>query len=154
MKKLITKYLIEFGMETTDTMIRKVEGLWQQISGENNIYELLTEYDTITNACRQSLKQCEDDIQHYGERNLIVLEKLKNPTITKKVLGIFQYKVDNTKELTDDMLCYNELIAQRQNYMKELDETICRCIRENKLECDVRNAVIRLRENKQLINLK
>jgi hypothetical protein len=31
-KKLITKYLIEFELETTDRMVGNVEELWQKVS--------------------------------------------------------------------------------------------------------------------------
>lgn len=144
MKEIIVKYLVEFGMETTDSMVHKVEEILPSVIDENNNYALMPDKQINAGDIRKLIGLYDVRIKKNKDTLARQTAKLEHPYITENVFGIFKHTINITDSLKEDVSSYGSLVKEQTNSLKTLDDQLCNLIADNKMNQDVRNAVIRL----------
>jgi len=148
MNKLIQDYLIRYDMEITPDIINKINKIYKIISARDIEYELLDENLPLYNKRLYELSCVENVIEDYTKtieslRSLLKYDYL----VVVKVWLFFDKIIDRTNDINELIDKYTETINLKLKMKTELEEKISDIRLKNKIELDVRNAVLMAKSN-------
>jgi len=143
MEKLIQKYLIEFEMPITSSAISLVKEKYKELVKLNYNYELSEDLEKEINNKINYVESAEAHIRLL-ESLIVHNEKLVEDLREKK--HIFLVKKNKTnkskKEREDNIQLFKYAVSNKRNFNKMVLGQIEQIKKENKLNFDVRNAVL------------
>lgn len=152
-KALIQKFLIEMGLEISYEIISKVIEQYEYVAKRNFKYELLSEYDEImkkvvkaTRWRHSQIRECNLEINKLKEKN-------REPAKTKKKFIFFDEIIDNYDDINKEIELKLEEIKLHNGVLDELKKIENKTINKNKLTLDIRNAVIRTKNENEISKL-
>lgn len=148
MNKLIQDYLIRYDMEITPDIINKINKIYKIISARDIEYELLDENLLSYNKRLYDLSCVENAIENYTK----TIESLKSLLkydylVVVKVWFFFDKIVNRTDKINELINSYTESINNKLVMKGELEEKLKDIKLKNKIELDVRNAVLMAKSN-------
>lgn len=152
-KALIQKFLIEMGLEISYEIISKVIEQYEQVSKRNLKYELLSEYDEImkkvikaTSWRHSQIRECNLEINKLKEKN-------REPVKTKKKFLFFEEVIDDYDKINKEIELKLDEIKLHNGVLDELKRIENKTINKNKLTLDIRNSVIRIKNETEICQL-
>lgn len=148
MNKLIQDYLIRYDMEITPDIINKINKIYKIISARDIEYELLDENLLSYNKRLYDLSCVENAIENYTK----TIESLKSLLkydylVVVKVWFFFDKLVNRTDKINELINSYTESVNNKLIMKTELEEKLKDVKLKNKIELDVRNAVLMAKSN-------
>jgi hypothetical protein len=147
MEKLIQKYLIEFEMPITSSTISLVKEKYKEIVKLNYEYELSEELEKEINGKLNYIESAESRVrllEYLIDHNEKLVEELRE----KK--HIFWFKKNKTnkskKEREDNIQLFKDTVLNKRNFNECILNLVGEIKKENKLNFDVRNAVLEVKK--------
>lgn len=140
--KLVQEYLIENNLPINENLISSVKKAYELISAKDNKYEMLDKYRKPTTP-KYYLHKLRFSVNRLSDYE----NELKNPIETKKKFFFFTVTKDRTEYIQEQIEYFKNAIEYNTACLEREVETCKRLISLNKMDLDIRNAVLEVKKS-------